>query len=79
MLVTTDSYSIIFSGMQDVVGEERPESASLRLRLASKSLNGECPDKSMSMGFLVQKLPLHSRRVGSTWFNPFTCQNIVLR
>lgn len=36
--------------VQDVVREERPESASLRLRLASKSLNGECPDKSISMG-----------------------------
>ena len=44
---------LIFSGMQDVVREERPESASLRLQFASKSLNGECPDKSISMGFLV--------------------------
>lgn len=43
----------IFSGMQDVVREERPESASLRLQFASKSLNGECPEKSISMGFLV--------------------------
>ena len=44
---------LIFSGMQDVVREEQPESASLRLQFASKSLNGECPDKSISMGFLV--------------------------
>lgn len=36
--------------VQDVVREERPESASLRLQFASKSLNGECPDKSISMG-----------------------------
>lgn len=60
---------LIFSGMQDVVREERPESASLRLQFASKSLNGECPDKSISMGFLVPTVQqLHSRSLASTCF-----------